>query len=254
MRMNKRSLVWIFIGLALMLSSCAKAPVRHVAYTTTTYYSQLPTAGIRHDLYHVVGPGETLWRISKMYDVNIDDIARVNNLRNKTDLDMGQRLLIPNAAPVKPVIALFKTDKWQYIIVHHSASDKGNALDINAIHQKKGWEGIGYHFVIDNGTIGKADGQIEASPRWIKQKDGAHCQASGMNYKGIGICLVGNFSKDRVSQAQMSSLVYLVNTLAKYYNIPESRIMGHGQVSGAATECPGKFFPWSEFRARLGSQ
>jgi len=42
-----------------------------------------------------------------------------------------------------------------------------------------------------------------------------------------------------------------VKELKKYYNIPNSRILGHGQVKGASTECPGKRFPWSEFRRRL---
>ncbi|MFH0827488.1 MAG: N-acetylmuramoyl-L-alanine amidase, partial [Candidatus Omnitrophota bacterium] len=63
--------------------------------------------------------------------------------------------------------------------------------------------------------------------------------------------LVGNFSKERVSRSQMDSLVYLVNTLKKYYKIPTSRIFGHGQVPGARTECPGNYFPWDEFKSRL---
>ena len=72
-----------------------------------------------------------------------------------------------------------------------------------------------------------------------------------MNHQGIGICLVGNFSKERVSPRQLDSLVYLVNLLRKYYAIPSSNILGHGQVPGAATECPGLYFPWTEFRSKL---
>ena len=110
---------------------------------------------------------------------------------------------------------------------------------------------MGYHFVISNGTKGKQDGQIEVSPRWIKQQDGAHCKASNMNHKAIGICLVGNFNEGRVSPEQMDSLVHSVNIFRKYYKIPLKNIMGHGQVHGARTECPGKKFPWAEFMRRL---
>ncbi len=186
-----------------------------------------------------------------MYDVKMEDIARANNLQDPTEIKMGQRLLIPQAAPIRPVINLYPSKKWKYIIIHHSATDEGNAFVFHKSHRNKGWETVGYHFVIDNGTIGKEKGNIEASPRWIKQKNGAHCKASQMNYRGIGICLVGNFNKEQVSEEQLESLVYLVNTLRQYYEIPKGNIIGHGQVSGARTDCPGKNFPWREFRARL---
>ncbi len=51
---------------------------------------------------------------------------------------------------------------------------------MDAIHRKRGFDrGLGYDFVIDNGTNTRVDGQIEASPRWIKQMEGAHCDAAG---------------------------------------------------------------------------
>jgi N-acetyl-anhydromuramyl-L-alanine amidase AmpD len=74
-----------------------------------------------------------------------------------------------------------------------------------------------------------------------------------MNYKGIGICLVGNFNQERVSQKQLDSLAYLVNILREYYKIPIKNIVGHRQVNGAKTECPGKYFPWEEFKDRLNA-
>ena len=110
---------------------------------------------------------------------------------------------------------------------------------------------MGYDFLIDNGTEGKQDGQIETSSRWIKQEDGAHCKADDMNCRGIGICLVGNFNKERVTQKQLDSLVYLVRILRNYYKIPVANILGHGQVSGAKTECPGKALPLAELKARV---
>lgn len=209
----------------------------------------------RQDIIHIVAPGETLWRISKMYDVKIEDIMKANKLDSETKIDMGQQLIIPHAAPLRPVIPLYDTQKWKYIIIHHSATDEGNAFSLYQMHLRRGfWKGLGYHFIIDNGTFGKTNGQIEISPRWIKQEDGAHCRASGMNSVGIGICLVGNFSKEEVSELQMDSLIHLVRILKKYYNIPNENIMGHADVSGAATECPGLNFPWDDFWYRLNSK
>ena len=251
---NSRILVNIF--LFVVLSSCARAPARY--HTLPQPYPAIPEKIIttpepflRSDIYHEVAPGETTWRISKMYDVEIEDIVVANNLRDAVKLEKGQRLLIPNAAPLKSVIPLYPSRKWDYIVIHHSATDVGNALNFDKAHIKRRWKGLGYHFVIDNGTSGKQDGQIEISPRWIHQEDGAHCKAGGMNYKGIGVCLVGNFSEDRVTKNQMDSLVLLVNELKKYYNVSDSYILGHGQVKGSSTECPGKRFPWNEFRRRL---
>jgi LysM repeat protein len=213
----------------------------------------LPTyPAVRSDICHVVAPLETVWRISKMYDVSVDTIIRTNNLRSNGEIEKGQKLIIPSAAPWKPVIPLYPSNKWKYIIIHHTATDAGSALSIDRAHIDRGfWNGLGYHFLIDNGTDGKADGQIEVAPRWIKQQEGAHCKAGDMNVKSIGISLVGDYTLDTVSRNQMDSLIYLIDKLCAYYGIPKNHIIGHGQVEGASTECPGKNFPWNEFWRRL---
>ena len=241
------------VPLVFMLCSCARAPVKGAGLAAPMPDKiELSHEIIRQDVMHEVGPGETLWRISKMYDVAIDDIARANHLADITQLEKGQQLLVPDAAPLRSIIPLYPSNMWKYIIIHHSATDVGNALAFDYVHSnKRNWRGLGYHFVIDNGTSDKKAGHIEISPRWLHQEYGAHCKAAEMNYKGIGICLVGNFNEEKVSSSQMESLVYLVNTLKKYYNIPDSNILGHGQVEGAKTDCPGKQFPWEEFRSYM---
>ena len=240
----------LIASLAIILSSCVTTPIKPPITPAKEIYPRTTMPVLRQDIYHIVAPGETLWRISKMYDVPIRDLSSANNL--KTDsLEKGQRLLVPNAAPIIPVIPLYPSKKWKYIVIHHSATDEGSSLYFDKYHQGKGWEGIGYHFVIDNGTKEKQDGQIEVSPRWIKQENGSHCRTSNMNEKAIGICLVGNFNREYVSSKQLDALVYLVNILRKYYKIPIKRMIGHNQVLGARTECPGKNFPWLRFRNRL---
>ena len=256
----KNKIILLTLFLALFLSSCARAPVRNIpampaipGEPQAVHGNVAPIPDIfRQDVIHEVGPGETVWRIGKMYDVPIEDIVRVNNLNDATQLEKGQRLIIPNAAPMRSVIPLYPGDMWKYIIIHHSATDVGNALSFDYMHShKRLWKGLGYHFVIDNGSSDTKAGHIEISPRWLHQEYGAHCKADEMNYRGIGICLVGNFNNEKISSEQMDSLVYLINILKKYYNIPDSHILGHGQVNGAKTDCPGTGFPWAEFRSRL---
>ncbi len=239
--------------LIIFLSGCATVSPRLPSSPSKKVRPVLPLPPvIRKDTFHIVGPGETLWRIGKMYDVSINNIVKANSLDSSQRIERGQKLLIPSAAPIKPVVSLYPSYKWKYIIIHHSATDVGNALVFDKAHSSRGFtRGLGYHFVVDNGTKYKKDGQIEESPRWIKQQDGAHCRANGMNHKGIGICLVGNFNTARVTEKQMGSLVYLVNRLRDYYDIPLSHIKGHGQVKGASTDCPGKKFPWAAFWRKL---
>lgn len=201
--------------------------------------------------YHTVAPGETLWRISKMYEVDVETLKKINRIRDVRDIEIGTKLFIPESSGRKDVITLYPNKQWKYIIVHHSATEEGSCELFNIAHKNKGWNSCGYHFVIDNGTLGKEDGQIEMTPRWSEQERGAHCKAGKMNYRGIGVCLVGNFSEDKVSPSQMSSLIYLVKELQRFYRIPRSRVLGHGQVRGASTECPGTKFPWSAFKKKL---
>ncbi|MFA6384044.1 MAG: LysM peptidoglycan-binding domain-containing protein, partial [Candidatus Omnitrophota bacterium] len=171
----------LFLILPFFLCSCARAPVvPGTPYSASPVYPGSSGSVMRQDISHLVGPSETLWRIGKMYDVRIEDIMRTNGLRSKDQLERGQRLLIPHAAPLRPVVALYPSSKWKYIIIHHSATDSGNANSLYDLHNRRGFDGLGYDFIIDNGTGSKQDGQIEVSGRWVKQIDGAHCLAGGM--------------------------------------------------------------------------
>ncbi len=76
----------------------------------------------------------------------------------------GQKLIIPNAKGVSEYYSPLPNSRWKYIVIHHTATDVGKAYLINRSHLDRGfWNGLGYHFLIDNGTLGKGDGQIEAA-------------------------------------------------------------------------------------------
>jgi hypothetical protein len=129
--------------------------------------------------------------------------------------------------------------KWEWIIIHHSATPVGGAVRFGREHQAKGWDELGYDFVIGNGTD-TANGLVEVGPRWVKQKIGAHTKTpdNHFNEQGIGICLVGNFDSARPTAAQLQSMSKLVAYLMKTYRIPADHIIGHGDAK--ATDCPGR--------------
>jgi len=141
---------------------------------------------------------------------------------------------------------------WRYIVVHHSATHKGSAAVFDNWHRNhNGWDELGYHFVIGNGTY-TGDGRVEVGSRWPKQKHGAHCkvgQDETYNNFGIGICLVGDFQKEWPTEAQMRSLARLVDYLSAKYEIPDARIIGHGDVDD--TRCPGRHFSFEDLFERL---
>lgn len=148
--------------------------------------------------------------------------------------------------PWKPSVA---ERDWRSIVLHHTASESGSVESIHEAHTRRKdkagnpWLGIGYHFVIGNGS-GMGDGEIEPTFRWREQMHGAHAGDDEHNQHGIGVVLVGNFEKHPPSDAQMASVKRLVATLKAAYGISSSNVIGHGSIK--ATACPGKYFPLDE--------
>ena len=163
----------------------------------------------------------------------------------------------PSSHPIDPITAsnpwkpAAELREWDYIVLHHTASESGSVESIHDEHLKRkdkngnGWLGIGYHFVIGNGN-GMDDGEIEPTFRWRQQLQGAHAGVANYNQHGIGIVLIGNFEKSPPTDAQAASVKRLVGVLKREYSIASSKIVGHSDVK--ATECPGKLFPISEVR------
>lgn len=141
--------------------------------------------------------------------------------------------------------------RWIYLVIHHSATQSGSIESIHQNHrqrkdkQGRPWLGIGYHFVIGNGS-GMADGQIESTFRWRQQIHGAHSGSAVHNANGIGICLIGNFQDKAPSKKQLAAVTKLIGTLAKRYKIPSRLVIGHNSVK--PTACPGKLFPLQDVK------
>ena len=119
------------------------------------------------------------------------------------------------------------------IIIHCSATPEGRNVtvaDITSWHKQRGFDTIGYHYVI------YLDGTLHAG-RPIQQI-GAHCQ--GHNARSIGVCYVGGLAadgrtpKDTRTQEQRETLLSLLRKLKAQF--PNARIRGHRDF--AAKACP----------------
>ncbi|MBP8304748.1 MAG: N-acetylmuramoyl-L-alanine amidase [Phycisphaerae bacterium] len=145
--------------------------------------------------------------------------------------------------------------RWKAVVIHHSGTDNGNAEVFDRWHRERQWDGVGYDFVIGNGTD-SGDGQVEVTHRWRQQKVGAHCKTpdNWANEEAVGICVVGNFDQGAPTRLQMRALTQLIRFLVGRYAIPSSRIYGHQAVPGAnETNCPGALFPLDRLIAELES-
>ena len=121
----------------------------------------------------------------------------------------------------------------QRIIIHCSATAEGKdytVADIDRWHKQRGWQGIGYHYVVYR------DGSIHTG-RPVEQI-GAHC--SGYNASSIGVCYIGGCAadgktpKDTRTPAQREALRGLVELLRAEY--PGATVHGHREF--AAKACP----------------
>lgn len=141
---------------------------------------------------------------------------------------------------------------WRYVVIHHSGTLTGSAAEFDAAHKARGWDGLGYHFVIGNGARRRgdesADGEVEVGERWVLQKQGAHAKNYEFNQHGVGVCLVGDFERRYPTPRQMEALKALVRFLVQECGIPPSQIYGHRDVRAGGTDCPGRHFPMEAFK------
>lgn len=73
----------------LNLTGCAT--VKYAPQTGVPKTQGLGLSGI----HHRVVKGQTLWRISKIYGVELDEIIRINNIKDSAQIEAGQSVFIP---------------------------------------------------------------------------------------------------------------------------------------------------------------
>jgi murein DD-endopeptidase MepM/ murein hydrolase activator NlpD len=79
-------LAFIFSLYLLIVCGCATAPS----------VAPRPAPGVP-GFYHKMERGQTLWRISKMYNIDLDELVSINRISDVTNIEIGQLIFIPQA-------------------------------------------------------------------------------------------------------------------------------------------------------------
>lgn len=126
--------------------------------------------------------------------------------------------------------------RTDFIVVHCAAtrpSQDIGAAEIDRMHRQRGFNTIGYNFVI------RRNGKIEEG-RPVDQI-GAHVE--GWNAVSLGICMVGGVSEKDVNvpennftDEQFDALKGLLQDLKKRY--PKAKIQGHRDFPKVKKACP----------------
>lgn len=134
-------------------------------------------------------------------------------------------------------------NKHTHINVHHSAGNNRQGIEegveaINRAHKARFGEGaksslgyyVGYHYVVD--YLGKF------KQTRLDTDTGVHNNADGMNFKAIGICLLGNFQNEEPTKEHLETLSKLIREIANKYDIRRENVTMHRDHK--ATACPGE--------------
>ena len=135
------------------------------------------------------------------------------------------------------------------ITVHHTGWDPIHFDDLAAtaehlekirrfhVHDRH-WADIGYHYVIDRA------GRIwEARPL---QYQGAHVK--NHNEQNLGVMVLGNFDRQRPTDAQLSMLRETIVQFRGRHQVPVERIYTHQELN--VTNCPGSRLQQNMVRLR----
>lgn len=114
-----------------------------------------------------------------------------------------------------------------FIVWHCSATrphqDIG-AKEIDIMHKKRGWSGIGYHFVIRRNGVLEAGRALEDS--------GAHVR--GYNHRSVGICMVGGISPEGVPTSNFTSEQWNTASVVQHFLetlYSKAETLGHRDLS-----------------------
>lgn len=140
--------------------------------------------------------------------------------------------------------------QWRYIVVHNSGTRQGNAKAFDYYHRyvRKMPNGLAYHFVIGNGTS-SGNGSVEIGSRWTRQINGGHVHSDYLNSIALGICLVGDYNRDKPTKEQLEALDELVQYLRKRVGKTDHKyavVKPHRDINPPQwpTDCPGDRFPY----------
>jgi len=122
----------------------------------------------------------------------------------------------------------------EMLAVHHTAADRAQSWQ--AIAQAhvtgRGWAGIGYH-------IGIRLGQVA----YLGDASLSRACCADQNHRVLCVCLTGNYETGQVDKADEEALRRVVGVVQRWSQAVLGRplkVLGHREVPGQATACPGR--------------
>ena len=107
---------------------------------------------------------------------------------------------------------------WDGVEVHYSRTGSGNLEQLAVLKGLASSKDLNFHFVVCNGA-GNADGVIQSTERWLKQRPALQ----GGNWYGnpgtIRICLIADGAGVAPTDSQRKRIATLVESLVRKFNL-----------------------------------
>ncbi|MFZ3066168.1 MAG: LysM peptidoglycan-binding domain-containing M23 family metallopeptidase [Nitrospirota bacterium] len=177
-------------------------------------------------VYHKIKRGQTLWRIAKTYGVDLELLAKVNNLEDATEIETGGLIFILNAEKILEVEIYKPADSHVKKVSIPTSVNRG---EIEIIWPVSGR--ITSHYGSRNGK--KHDGVDISVPKGtpIKAVSGGIVTFSGRNFNDYGKMIV-------IKHNSEFSTVYahnLENIVEEGDDVKKGQVIGRVGNSGNAS-------------------
>lgn len=131
-----------------------------------------------------------------------------------------------NLDPIEQVTlnsVMLDKQKWDFIEVYYSRTDAGDIEDITRFNGLTNTEDVNFHFLVCNGNP-EADGKIQATTKWRKQRPALGGQDFSGNNRTVRICVVADRLKSLPTDCQLKRATELVEVLARKFDVSPQRI------------------------------
>lgn len=129
------------------------------------------------------------------------------------------------------------------IIVHHTMTKQDFTVqDIRAMHKRRGFSDVGYHFLVGQRGAKQGRNINYAGAHTVGEKINDKRAKQGLplvdlDYIGIGIALIGSFEKFDPPEKLITDARDAIKRIAERYKIPITRgtVYGHKAVDWTAS-------------------
>ncbi|MEI2824459.1 MAG: N-acetylmuramoyl-L-alanine amidase AmiD precursor [Bacteroidetes bacterium ADurb.BinA245] len=136
----------------------------------------------------------------------------------------------------------FTMRRPNYVIIHHTAQN--SCEQTLKTFTVKGQREVSAHYVIcKDGTVHHMLNDLLRAHHAGVSKWG---NATDINSASVGIELDNN-GFETFTEAQLNSLILLLQRLKNAYNIPAANFIGHGDIAPTRKNDPNWRFPWKQF-------